>query len=223
MLFSRIIKLVKLYKKYDLLKTLWAYFNIPHPRSTSIVVSRDVNINIGKGASIDVIKGKFTIGESDVCSRQRSYKTTISLENNAKFILNGEVMLYEGVNIRLTRNAKLLIGDHTYINRSSSIDCTMSVTIGDLCAISDNVQILDSDFHEVSTTNYSSIACQPITIGNHVWIGRNVIILKGVTIGDGAIIGAGSIVTRSVPPKCMVAGIPARIVKENVEWNNIKL
>lgn len=115
------------------MKTLWAYFNIPHPRSTSIIVSRDVNINIGKGASIEVIKGQFTIGESDVCSTKRSYKTTISLENNAKFILNGEVMLYEGVNIRLTRNAKLLIGDNTSINHSASIDCTMSVTIGDLC------------------------------------------------------------------------------------------
>ena len=219
----KIHKFLQICQKYSAFKTLWAYLNIPHPRSTSIVVSRDVNIDMGKGASIDVIKGKFTIGESDVCSTKRSYKTTISLENNAKLILNGEVMLYEGVNIRLTRNAKLLIGDHTYINRSSSIDCTMSVTIGDLCAISDNVQILDSDFHEISTSDYTSIACQPITIGNHVWIGRSAIILKGVTIGDGAIIGAGSVVTRSVPPKCLVAGVPARIIKENVEWNNIKL
>lgn len=216
---NRLHKLLKLYKKYNVFKTLWAYFNVPHPRSTSIVVSRDVNIEIGKGACIDVIKGKFTIGESDVCSTKRSYKTTISLENNAKFILNGEVMLYEGVNIRLTRNAKLLIGDHTYINRASSIDCTYSIKIGDSCAISDNVQILDSDFHTIKHDGITSICSKPIHIGNHVWIGRSVIVLKGVTIGDGAIIGAGSVVTRDIPPRCLAVGNPARVIKKDVEWD----
>lgn len=223
MLKKKFDKLRKLYRKYDVLKTLWAYFNIPHSRATSMIVAKDVNICLAKSAHIHILKGKFTIGESDAPTKQRTKKTEITLDENAQIFLNGEVMLYEGVNIRLTRNAKLSIGDHTYINRSSSIDCTLSVTIGDLCAISDNVQILDSDFHVVSTGNYTSVACQPITIGNHVWIGRSAIILKGVTIGDGAIIGAGSVVTRSVPPKCLVAGIPARIIKENVEWNNIEL
>lgn len=46
----------------------------------------------------------------------------------------------------------------------------------------------------------------------------NVIILKGVTIGDGAIIGAGSVVTRDIPPRCLAVGNPARVIKENVEW-----
>lgn len=60
----------------------------------------------------------------------------------------------------------------------------------------------------------------PISIGNHVWIGTNAIILKGVDIGDGAVVAAGAVVTRSVPPRCIVAGNPAKIVKENVEWSN---
>ena len=59
---------------------------------------------------------------------------------------------------------------------------------------------------------------QPVFIGNHVWIGTNVTILKGVTIGDGAIIAAGSVVTKSVPSKCLAAGVPAKVIKENVEW-----
>ncbi|MDR1847439.1 MAG: acyltransferase, partial [Bacteroidales bacterium] len=43
-------------------------------------------------------------------------------------------------------------------------------------------------------------------------------ILKGVTIGDGAIIAAGSIVTKDVPPQCIVAGVPAKVIKENIKW-----
>ena len=46
----------------------------------------------------------------------------------------------------------------------------------------------------------------------------NATILKGVTIGDGAIVAAGAVVTKDVPPKCIVAGVPARIIRENIDW-----
>jgi acetyltransferase-like isoleucine patch superfamily enzyme len=59
---------------------------------------------------------------------------------------------------------------------------------------------------------------KPVHIGNHVWIGMNVMILKGVTIGDGAIIAAGSVVNRDVPERCLAGGVPAKVIKENVQW-----
>jgi maltose O-acetyltransferase len=52
-----------------------------------------------------------------------------------------------------------------------------------------------------------------VTIGNDVWIGGGVIILANVTIGDGSTVGAGSVVTKSVPPRTVVVGNPARPVK----------
>lgn len=57
-----------------------------------------------------------------------------------------------------------------------------------------------------------------ITIGPHVWVGHNVVISRGVEIGTGAVVGACSVVTRPIPPYCAVAGVPARVVRENVTW-----
>ena len=215
---SRMRKIISLSKKYSVCKTLWAYVRIHHSRATSIVVAKDVIINLAKSARVSVLNGRFLIGESDAPTKQRTRKTELTLADNAQLTLHGDVILYEGVGIRVTEGAQLSIGDHTYINRSASIDCTQEITIGDYCAISDNVQILDSDFHPITYNGKTSTMSKPVHIGNHVWIGRSAIILKGVTIGDGAIVGAGSVVTRDVPARCLVAGNPARVIKENVEW-----
>lgn len=59
---------------------------------------------------------------------------------------------------------------------------------------------------------------KPVCIGNHVWIGQRAMILKGVSIGDGAIIAAGAVVTRDVPAGCLAAGVPAKVIRKNVEW-----
>ena len=214
----RFDKLIKIFHQYSVFKTWWAYIRIPHSRATSIIVGKDVIINLAKSARVSVLNGRFLIGESDAPTKLRTRKTEITLADNAQLTLHGDVILYEGVGIRVTEGAQLSIGDHTYINRSASIDCTQEITIGDYCAISDNVQILDSDFHPIPNNSNTSTMSKPVHIGNHVWIGRSAIILKGVTIGDGAIVGAGSVVTRDVPARCLVAGNPARVIKENVEW-----
>ena len=50
-------------------------------------------------------------------------------------------------------------------------------------------------------------------IEEDVWIGEGVCILSGVRVGHGAIIGANAVVTRDIPPQCIVAGVPARVIK----------
>ena len=75
--------------------------------------------------------------------------------------------------------------------------------------------IRDSDSH---STGEGRTPTKPITIGDHVLIGARCIILKGVTIGEGAVVAAGSIVTKDVEPHTLVAGNPARFVR-NVDWS----
>jgi hypothetical protein len=64
--------------------------------------------------------------------------------------------------------------------------------------------------------DWSGVTIKPVKISDRVWIGLNAIILKGVTIGEGAIVGAGSVVTKDVPPYTIVAGNPARIIRERI-------
>lgn len=122
---------------------------------------------------------------------------------------------YTGFDIAVNQNASLSIGSG-YANTNVKIDCYNEIKIGNNVAIAPNVIIRDSDSHHIS--GQSSFSA-PIVIGNHVWIGMNVTVLKGVSIGDGAVIAAGAVVTHDVPEKCLVAGVPARIIRQNVEWS----
>lgn len=134
---------------------------------------------------------------------------------DTKVIIGEKVILYRDVTFYLdSPGATISIGNKTYINNRTEIKCQNKVTIGNKCAISWDVVIMDTDYHSVDDKPYIS----PVLIGNHVWIGCKAIILKGVNIGDGAIIAAGSVVTKDVPANCLVAGNPARIIKENVSW-----
>jgi maltose O-acetyltransferase len=54
----------------------------------------------------------------------------------------------------------------------------------------------------------------PITIGNNVWISANATICPGVTIGDNVVVGAGAVVTKSFPSNVVIAGVPAKIIRQ---------
>lgn len=92
------------------------------------------------------------------------------------------------------------------------------ITIGDNVVVGANTSIVDTDFHpldrEKRRDQPSGGQTAPVVIGDDVFVGMNCLILKGVTIGDGSVVGAGSVVTRSVPQDVVVAGNPARIIRE---------
>lgn len=111
--------------------------------------------------------------------------------------------------------AEIRIGAYSSIGDNTQIHCCEKVTIGDYVLVSWGVNILENNYHNSAD---NAIRTAPITIEDRVWIGCNVIVLSGVTIGTGSIIAAGSVVTKDVPPRSLVAGNPARVIRETMPW-----
>ena len=145
-------------------------------------------------------------------------KAVLVLEDGARLrVQNSFRMFYDG-ELWLYPKSEVTLGSG-YMNAGAQIRCKERITIGENCAIARNVLIMDFDAHlityEDGTTNRVTA---PITIGNSVWIGAGATILKGVTIGDNAIIGAGAVVTKDVKANTIVAGNPAKPIREHRQW-----
>lgn len=173
---------------------------------------RNTIIQLDRGAEFQ-INARMTIGLRQV--KKSKMETRILLQEDSKFIVNAPFTVYAGSYIRVAPQGKLILHDG-FINENVQITVGDVVEIGSDFTCGRDVIIRSYDGHTILEDGYKISA--PIKIGNHVWIGQGATILKGVTIGDGAIIAAGAIVTKDVPAGCIVAGVPAKIVKENVKW-----
>ena len=118
------------------------------------------------------------------------------------------------------------VGADFYMNFGCVIlDCA-KVTIGDNVLFGPNVQIYCPG-HPLDPVLRNGLNgpeyALPVTIGNDVWVGGGAILLPGVTVGDGAVVGAGSVVTKDVPPMVVVAGNPAKVVRqiEKGDWGSV--
>jgi hypothetical protein len=103
---------------------------------------------------------------------------------------------------------------------AQAFEADMTVLIGDGVLMSSEIIVRTSDGHPIFDrgTGERINPPSPVCIQEDVWVGRNVRIGKGVTVGRGGIVGQGSLVTKSTAPHSLNAGIPARLIRENVEW-----
>lgn len=125
------------------------------------------------------------------------------------------------------QDAGLVVGDRTFIGRAI-MAIAEKIEVGNDVLISWGVLITDHNSHSLrfgqrandillwrqGEKSWDGVTIMPVRICDKAWIGFNSVILKGVTIGEGAIVGAGSVVTKDVEPWTIVAGNPARFIRE---------
>jgi len=142
----------------------------------------------------------------------------------------GDAVVCRGIlRSEIFRHGRITIGAHVYIGDDCIVSCAHCIDIGPWTLLAHGVQVFDNDSHPTDTLSRERdyraalepgngerqpIAGAPIRIGERAWIGLGAIVLKGVVIGDGAIVASGSVVTADVPPYTVVAGNPARPVRD---------
>lgn len=118
--------------------------------------------------------------------------------------------------------SQITIGKGTEIGGAKIVCCEFQdqVHIGNDSLIADDVEFWSCDGHSIYQNGERINPSKPIIISDNVWIGRNVKILKGVTIFQNTVIGMGSLVTaRNYPANSLIAGFPAKVLKEGITWS----
>ena len=170
---------------------------------------------------------KVTIPPS---SRLYSQAMIYNLQNNPSKIRVGNGTHIQGELFIFANGGEIIIGDNCYVGVGSRIWSAERITIGNNVLISHNVNIVDTNVHEMNhleraagfqrlmkegnPRTKTNVLTAPVLIGDYAWISFNVCVLKGVRIGTGAIVAGGSVVTIDVPDFTLVAGNPARIVRK---------
>ncbi|WP_421723229.1 acyltransferase [Bauldia sp.] len=147
---------------------------------------------------------EVTIGEGGYVS-PRAYVLTEEL------VVGRNCLIAAGVRL----NHRVRMGDHCSLNLNSSV--LGDVHLGDDVRVAAGAAIVG--FHHVYDRHDQPVRSQGtrakgVVVGDDVWIGANAVIVDGVTVGDHVIVGAGAVVTRDVPDYAIVAGNPARIVRD---------
>ena len=117
-------------------------------------------------------------------------------------------------------DSKLVVGRNCQIMQMSFINPSRNITIGDDTGIGGHSLIFGHTSWLSQFEGYP-VDFQPIEIGSSVSLSWRVFVLPGTKIGDGAVIGANSVVSRTVPPRCLSLGFPARVVAQSPEFPKI--
>ena len=151
--------------------------------------------------------------------------TALRMESGTKLTIHdGPITRYKqgDYNLRYGAYIEIVNGGHLTIGQGAcnvglTIMCAKEIIIGNGVRIGRDVSIRDwNGPHVIVNDTYVNHA--PVHIGNHCWLCTGCTIMPGVTIGEGSVVTAKSLVAKDVPPHSLVAGVPAKVIKQNIEW-----
>ena len=116
--------------------------------------------------------------------------------------------------VRSDHGSNIRVGRKVFINHGCTLNDIGGIEIGDEVLLGPNVSLLTSGHPVDPVERTRRITAAPIVIGPNVWIAAGATVLQGVTVGPDSVVAAGAVVTRDVPPATLVAGVPARVVRE---------
>lgn len=139
----------------------------------------------------------------------------LALSNQGRLVMGDRIRLVSTpypLELVTLPGAVIELGTNVFINFGSSIVSSNRISIGDDCLIGTHTMVMDCDFHKVEDKSWDTTG-YPVTIEDRVWLANRCIVLKGVRIGHDAVVAAGAVVTRDVPPRTVVGGNPARVLR----------
>lgn len=163
-----------------------------------------------------------------ISAHSRLNQCEMRFYGNNNYVNIDEGCLLNQLTIWIEDDANIVsIGANTTVNGYTQMSCIegKTILIGEDCMFSSSISLRTGDSHSIINSQGERVnIAKDVCIGNHVWIGQNVFIGKGANIGQGSIVGACAVVTRSFDKQCVVlAGNPAEIVKEDVEWKRERI
>lgn len=124
---------------------------------------------------------------------------------DATFHLIPPVYSDHGINTR--------VGTNVFVNQNCRFNDVGGIVLGDDVMVGPGVSFITSGHPVDPAQRRGGVTSAPITVERNAWIGAGAVVLQGVTVGEDAIVAAGAVVTHDVPPRTVVAGVPAAVIK----------
>lgn len=159
-------------------------------------------------------------------------------QGSASLTIERGAVVQSGALLRITGGGRIHIGPSTQVRRyailnvaglldlrgdnliswGSIVHCAEQVVFDEMAGTGEGVSIVDGAHYRLGDDDhwYHRSKTAPIHVGRNVWLASKCLVSRGVTIGDASTVAAGSVVTTDVPPRCLVAGAPARIVRRHI-------
>lgn len=210
----------------DFPKSLYVNYSLfPFKKAVKLPIRVKYNVKVGRLQKENIVvnfpmsKYCIKLGYNGACYISENH-SLLHIINGGKLIFNGPCTIAEGFNIYIN-GGTVSVGSNFYANRNLEIQSEIGINIGDDVLAGWAVSLRDTDGHKVISNGIENQEKDSIFIGDHVWIASECTLLKGTFIAKENIIGCRSLVCGSKveDSNCLIAGIPAKIRKQNVSWN----